>query len=291
MAASAALFSVMSALVKFAGLRLHSQQIVLARSVVMLALCFGWTRARAIDMRGVNRRLLWLRGVLGFAALSCFFFAVTRLPLADVTVLHFTNPAMTAVIAAVVLREHMSTAQSGLMAVGFAGIVLVVRPSFLFGEAAAALDTWGVVAALLGAILAAFVYVLVRQLRKTDHPLVIILYFSLVSAVLAVPTAIPVWLWPTPTEWAALGSIGFVTFVAQVCLTKGLHLEPAGRAMTIGYLQIVFAYFWGIVLFAEMPTVLGGIGALVVVASTWAIGRSHSDEAAERPAPGPGPAA
>ena len=94
MLAAAFFFSLMSLQVKLAGRRLHSSEIVFARSLLSLIFTCVLLRRARVPMWGNRKGPLVLRGLFGFIALSCFFFALTRLPLADATVLHFTNPVM-----------------------------------------------------------------------------------------------------------------------------------------------------------------------------------------------------
>ena len=61
------------------------------------------------------------------------------------------------------------------------------------------------------------------------------------STPLAAPVAAADFVWPTATGWLLLGAIGIVTQIAQIYMTRGLHLEPAGRATAVSYLQVVFA--------------------------------------------------
>ena len=101
MIAAAFFFSLMSLQVKLVGQRLHSSEIVFFRALLSLLFTYVLLRRAGVPVWGHRKGLLVLRGTFGFIALSCFFFALTRLPLADVTVLHFTNPVFTAVIAAI----------------------------------------------------------------------------------------------------------------------------------------------------------------------------------------------
>jgi drug/metabolite transporter (DMT)-like permease len=107
---------------------------------------------------------------------------------------------------------------------------------------------------------------MVRRLRRTEHPDVIVLSFAAVSAVGAAPFALAQWVWPTPVEWLVLLGVGVATQVGQFCLTRGLHLETAGRATTIGYTQVVFATLWGALFLGELPTplVLAGAGLVLM---------------------------
>src|SRR5690606_16685379 len=216
-------------------------------------------RRAKVPPLGHHKPLLLLRGGLGFGGLVCFFYAVTTLPLAEVTVIHYLNPIFTAVLAALLLKERMGPLLVGALLVGLAGVARVARPSFLFGGGSS-LPPLGVAAALTGSLVAAGAYTTVRQLRKTDHPLVIVFYFSLVAVPASLPLVIPVFVMPRGIEWLWLLLIGVMTQIAQVHMTRGLALVPAGPGTAVGYVQIAFAASWGALFFAERPglfTVLG----------------------------------
>lgn len=284
MVAAAFFFSLMSLVVKTLGTGVPTAQVVFARSVVMMAIVVVMIRRAGVPLWGNRRRYLTLRGLAGFSALFCFFYAVPRLPLADVTVIHFTNPVFTAVFAAVALGESMGRREVAGLVTSLAGVVLIARPSFLFGTSGAFLDPVAVGAALLGAVLSSVAYTTVRKLRETDHHLVIIFYFTLVS----VPASLPLmWghaVWPTPVQWLLLATVGVVTFIAQVFLTRGLHRERAGRAMAISYVQVIFAAAWGLLLFREVPDAAGIAGAVLVFTGIVIITSKHRTT----PAPGSG---
>ena len=268
MLAAAFFFSLMSLQVKLAGARLHSTEIVFVRSFLSVIFTYVLLRRARIPVWGQRKRLLVLRGVFGFMALSCFFFALTRLPLADVTVLHFTNPVFTAVLAALLLHERLGSREVLGLLVSLSGVVLVAQPSWLFGSGARDLDLLAVGAALGGAFFSALAYIAVRDLGKTEHHLVVVFYFPLIATPLSIPAMLPHAMWPTLSECVLLFGVAVVTQIAQVYLTKGLHAERAARAMSISYVQILFAATWGLMFFDELPTPLGIAGAVLVVAGT-----------------------
>jgi drug/metabolite transporter (DMT)-like permease len=277
MAAGALSFSLISALVKVAGRTLPTMEIVLARSVVLAVLSAGTLRLRGRPMAGKERRLLLLRGLLGFIALSCFFYSVVALPLADATVIQYTNPVFTALLAAVVLGESLRMVEVGLALTSLAGVLMVAQPTFLFGDAAASLDPFAVVVALGGALFSASAYVAVRRLREED-PMVVVLYFAVFSTVASIPAVLPVWRAPDAREWIILLGVGLTTHLGQVFITLGLRLERAGRAMTVAYLQIVFAAVWGVIFFGEIPDSWSVAGGVVIVVSTFLVARFHAPD-------------
>lgn len=286
-AASAFCFSIMSALVKLAGQRLPTQEIVMLRSALVALICWAMLRSAGIDARGNRRRLLLLRGFIGFLALSCFFYAVVHLPLADATVIQYTNPAFTALIAVWVLGERIGVREALAVGAALAGVVLIARPAFLFGGGG--LDPLAAGIALAGAILSGFAYVTVRKLGATEEPLVIVLYFAVISTLGSIPATAASALMPTATEWGLLLGIGVATQLGQVWLTRGLKAERAGRAMTVGYLQVLFAAIWGALFFGEIPGWPSFAGALLIVGGTLLVaGRTAERVGGLRAVPEPG---
>lgn len=272
MAAGAFFFSVMSLLVKFAGRTLPSQEIVFARSLVMAILTYTTLRRRRIPVLGERRSLLVVRGLLGFAALSCFYYALVHLPLADATVIQYTNPAFAAVFAVLVLGERMRVREIVCVAMSIGGVLLVARPGFLFGGSAG-LDPFAVAVALSGAVLSAAAYVTVRVLAN-EHHLVVIFYFAVISTLGSLPvTAMNVVL-PRPADVLLLLGVGVSTQLGQVFMTKGLHLERTGRATATSLVQIVFAGLWGALFFSQLPGPAGLAGAGLIVAGVLLLGRA-----------------
>jgi drug/metabolite transporter (DMT)-like permease len=275
MAYAAFFFSIMSLLVKVAGRHLPSQEIVFFRSIGTLILSWAGLQRIGYSPWGEQKTLLTLRGITGFLALLCFFYALTELPLGDATVIQYTNPVFTAILAAVFLGEAVKPIVVLSTVGSLTGVALITQPAILFGTASR-LDPLAVGIGLLGAVLAAIAYVLVRQLRGQEHYLVIIFYFSLAGTVGALPITVPVFTWPFWWEWLVLAGIGIVTQIAQIYMTRGLHLEEAGRATAVGYLQLVFAFLWGMLFFAEFPDMWSIAGVVLVVICTFIVSRKRS---------------
>jgi drug/metabolite transporter (DMT)-like permease len=274
-AAGALSFSLMSALAKLSGERIPTQEIIFFRALITTVLTVFALRQRKISLLGTERWLLLLRGLFGFGALSCFLWAVVRLPLADTTVLHFTHPVFTALLAAMFLKETLRRQEVVLAFLAMAGVVTVARPGFLFGVVEG-LNPVAVSVALVGAALSAAAYVTARRLTRTNDPLVIVLAFAVVALFGSLPATVSVFVLPQGWEWLQLLGVGLATQGGQVFVTRALKVEKAGRVMAVGYLQIVFAAFWGLLLFAEAPDLWTWVGALMIIGATLLMGRSWS---------------
>jgi drug/metabolite transporter (DMT)-like permease len=273
MAASAFFFSAMAALIKAAGARLPLFEIVAARSVIAALLAGIGVRRQGHSFVPTEGVRIALRSVLGFIALSCYFYSLIELPLADATVVYFTNPVLTAVAAAAILGEGMGWREAGLVVLSLLGVAVVARPSFLFG-AAHALDPGAVTLDLVSAVFVAASYVTIRSIRR-DPPLLVIFYFAVITIVLAAPLAALDFERPTLVDLLLILGIGVSTHFGQLCITWAFRFERAGRASAVGYLQIVFAAGWGWLLFAERPDQWTWVGAAVIVAATLGLSRLH----------------
>ncbi|MEO6594532.1 MAG: DMT family transporter [Planctomycetota bacterium] len=268
MAQSALWFAVMGLLVKLAGATLPTMEIVFVRGCIVLALSIIAVARARVSPFGLQPRLLLLRGFVGSCALICFYAAVVHLPLAEATVVHQTAPLWTAVLAAWLLHERLEARVLWSIGLCFVGVLMIARPGWLFGAELAPDYPWlYAFVALLGALLSAVAYVTVRLLGRTEHPLVVVFYFPLVTVPLTAPFAIPVWVWPGVAGWLQLLGIGASTMIAQVALTKGLAREAAGRATAVGYLQVALATLFGALVFGVWPDAWSWAGMLLILGS------------------------
>jgi drug/metabolite transporter (DMT)-like permease len=220
----------------------------------------GWLVRRAgLDPLGQRRGLLALRGAVGTAALFCVYLGVMRLPLAAATVLQYLYPSVTALLAWAWLGERPGSRIALAIALGWLGVLVMANP--LGGNGLGpSLPLEGVAWAVGGALLTAVAYVSVRELGRSEHPQVIVLWFPLISIPLSLPLVALAPVMPTLPEVGWLLGVGVFTQLGQIGLTHGLVHLPAARATTIGYAQVAFATLWGWLVFGEgidAPTVAG----------------------------------
>ena len=261
-------FSLMTVCVKQLGGRVPVSEIVLVRSVVSIALTGTAMALGGINPLGSNRRLLLLRGICGSIALLCFFEAITSLPLASATVLQYTYPTFTAGAAWLLLGERLRRRIGIAVVLGWIGVVMVIQPEWL-GAGQIGLATQPVMAALGGALFTALAYVCVRRLSTKEHPLVIILYFPLVSIPLTLPMVIHNGVLPSGVDWFWLLGVGVLTQLGQIWVTKGLSCLPAARATSLNYVQVLFAASWGWIWFNESITAFTCMGAALVLSASF----------------------
>lgn len=268
-------FSIMSVLVKLAGRTVPSMDIVLYRGLVTILLSAWVLRRNQVQpFFGVQRRLLALRGIFGSLALMCFIFSLVHLPLGEATLIQYTNPVFAILIAAAWYHERIGRRELLALVAAMLGVVLIARPAILFGGARDAIHLGHTGIALAGAACSGAAYATIRRLTTEDSR-VVVFYLPLVQIPMALPFVVGHWRMPTAVEWAMLIGAGVATQVAQMYMTRGLQLERTARATTAGYLQIIFAAVWAMLVFGERFTWWTITGAVVIVggASLLVIGK------------------
>jgi drug/metabolite transporter (DMT)-like permease len=265
------LFSVMGALVKYLGQRLDLFQIAFFRCF------FGFVVTLPFVLRKTGHRAFrtthpwghFLRGALGFASMIAGFYATTHLPLTDSTAISFTTPLFMILTAIFLLGETVRWRRGLATLVGFVGVLVMVRPG---SEALDPATGIGLFAALLVAVSTT----LVKRLSATEAALTILLWFGLVSSVLA---AVPVYFtWTTPTRFELLlfGVIGVLGAVGQFFTVRAYAIGELTAIAPIDYSRLVFAGVMGYLMFAELPDQYTLVGALIIVASTLYIARREA---------------
>jgi drug/metabolite transporter (DMT)-like permease len=255
---SALLFAGVGALVKAASADLPSEVIVFFRNAVAMAFLLPWIliRHRNLRLKTSCPHLHLLRAAAGLAAMYCFFIALKLLRLADAMLLCYTLPIFIPIIEWFWLKEPVSRQTKIAVLVGFIGIALVLKPGFGLFQAA------GLVG-LASGLLAALAIVGIRRMTVTEPVVRVVFYFtSFGTLVSAVPLA---WTWQNPSGHmlGVLCFMGVLAIMAQMCLTKGYSMAPAGQVGPFNYGNVVFAALLGWLIWGETMDGLTLVGAVL----------------------------
>ena len=258
MIGSALMFALMGAAVKVASGTLSNAEVVFFRCALGLVFLLPWIAHLGLaGLRTSRPREHLIRGVAGLGTMACFFYAIAHMRLADAVLLNYSLPLFMPFVEAVWLGEPFPRRLWGPVAVGFAGIVLILKPGIGVFQPVALV---GVLAALFASV----AQVGIRQLTRTEPLVRIIFYFALVSTVLsAVPAA---WSWRTPRgeEWWLLLAIGGFGSIGQLLLTAAYGHAPAARVGPFIYSSVVFAGLLEWALWKTIPDALSFAGMIVV---------------------------
>ncbi len=255
-------------------------QMILVRSIIMVPVLGIWALRRGHPLVGQRKGLLFFRGFLGTLSLFAFFYALKRLPLADTVLIFQAHPLLVAALAPLFLKERNLPVHWFLLLVSFAGVVLVVGPT--------GAGSWeGRLTALACCVLASFVYIIVRVLKRTEATLSIAISFPAVSLVLFGPAflfGMYDWVSPSLYDWFLLGAMAISAAAGQVLLTKGLGMVPAARGTALSNLQVAFALTYGVLIFQEIPGWVTVAGAVLIVCAQLALAALRCDRLDRMPA-------
>ncbi len=258
-------FSLMSASVK----AVHEYgipvfEIVAARALVSFIISYADVKRKRIPVWGNNKPLLFVRGAVGTFSLICVYYSVTSLPLAEATILQYTHPIFTALLAVFFLKEKIQPATLVCLVLCILGLYCILIPE-LNGTTEVTLPTFSVAIALLGAFGSSIAYVIVRKLSQTEDSSVIILYFPMIATPISIILVWNEFVWPDLYLTIMLVMIGIFTQIGQYGLTKAMKTQEAGKASAFSYVQIVFSIVIGVIYFDEIPAAWTYIGGALIV--------------------------
>jgi drug/metabolite transporter (DMT)-like permease len=256
------LFSTMDAMVKALGESYGPFQMMLFRSTIALVpLYFLFRNAGGLRLVRSNRPVLQvLRIATGFGSLLGFFYIFPRMPLVDAYAISYAAPLFMVGLAAPILGETAGWRRWSAVAVGFAGVLVMLEP-------------WNISVHWLSLVVlaATFCYslsaVLTRLISRYDHDAATIFWFCLFASVVSAIGAVPEWKWPTAADWFWLSSLGLIGGVAQILVTRALRLAPASILAPFDYSSIVLAVAYGYLWFKEEPSPAVWYGLPLVIGS------------------------
>ena len=203
----------------------------------------------------------WLRSVLLFGSTTFNFLALRHLRLDQTTTISFLTPLTVAVLSGPLLGEWIGWRRMLAVLVGFAGILIAVRPGFVAFEPAL---IYSFACMLCYALFA----ILTRYLAPHDPPEVTLFYSLLVGAIATTPFAFADWVWPSePIVWAAMVSIGVFAALGHLLFIVAHRFAPAAVISPFSYVSLLTATAAGYFLFGHLPDIWTLAGAAVVIGS------------------------
>jgi drug/metabolite transporter (DMT)-like permease len=227
-----------------------------------------------ISLTSGNKKLLFLRGLLGGAALLLSFYAVSKMKLSEVSILLQTTPIFVVIFAKMFLKEQLPKSFYLLMLLSICGVLFVIKPSFnSIGSIPAML-------ALLSAILASAAYVCIKSLRKTHSTQIVVLYFTMAAMLVPIPLMWNNFVIPGLRDSIFLFVLGITATAGQFFMTKAYGVEKAGVVSMVNYTTVFFNMFWDIVIWSallDLGSIVGGtlilLSSVILTIKTYSEGR------------------
>lgn len=271
MIVSCFLFACMGVCVKLASGDFSTGEIVFWRGFISMLMMVGLALSRGVALRTPHWRMHLSRSLAGSTALGCYFFAIGVLPLATAVTLNYTSPLFVALLLGLLFHERLTAITSGAVLVGFAGVVVLLRPTLQP-------EQWlGALAGLGSGAMASLAYISLRELgRKGESEVRTVFWFSLMTTAVGLAWSLSGELHtPTPRQLATLLGVGLFGGLAQLAMTRSYRYGRTVVSANLSYATVVFASLFGMLLWDErMPAsswlaiALIVTGAIVVSLST-----------------------
>jgi drug/metabolite transporter (DMT)-like permease len=242
-------------------------ELIFVRAAVCTVLMLPWlVRSGTIALATTRLKLHVTRVVAIYVGGVMWVYGVANMPMADVNALNFTSPLFTVLIAVLVLGDRASAHRWAVIAIGFAGTLVILRPGFTEVSLAAVVTLGGAFAFSIG-------HACAKALSSTESPNVTVFYTYALQALVGIVPAAFVWIAPGLADWGWMLLVGLFTLGAQQALVRALTAAPASLVMPFNFLQLPFVALFGFALFGEISEIWTWIGARVIFAATWDLAR------------------
>lgn len=255
-------FSVVMTLAKKVSPEISGATLIFCR--LLIGLTFAMPLFASQGMRTVlkthNIGIHIIRAIIVTCAMGFTYYAYRNLPLAEAASIGQTGPLFTSLLAVLILGEKMTLPKWLAMAVGYAGVLFIVKP----GQADFNI---ALMAALAANLLAGIAIIMAKKLSNTDSSQTILFYGTVGTLILTSVQVLFSWQTPSFVDFIYLIFIGAAGMLSQYCYLQALKYAPASFVTPFEYSRLCVTIPIGIVVFGEMPDLYSLLGSLIIVGS------------------------
>lgn len=264
----------MAALIKLASQSgIHIAELMFWRQLVSVPILLVWAMLAGGIVQELSTRRPRQhakRALYGIVGMVLNFGAVILLPLAEATTLGFTAPIFAVLLSIVLLKESVGLWRWSAVVAGFAGIIIISQPG------GGHIPLFGAAVALGGAFMIALISIQLRDLSRTETPLVIVFWFAAATVLITFPFMLHVHEPLSIYQWWLVIGIGVAGTWGQVLITAALRFGKVSSVIVMDYSSIIWATLCGWLIFSTLPPITTWIGApLVVLAGAIISWREH----------------
>lgn len=269
-------FIMVTALVKAMGPRMPAAEAAFLRyliGLVFLLPVIGALRTTRITAR--QWRLFTIRGVCHALGVILWFYAMVRLPIAEVTAMNYLTPIYVTIGAAIFLGERLAARRIVAVCLGLLGAAIILRPGFREVSS-------GHISMLVASLVFAGSYLLAKVLADELKPTVVVAMMSVFVTLGLAPFAAADWIAPNARELMYLAGVALFATAGHFTMTLAFAAAPMTVTQPVTFLQLIWATLLGVLVFAEPVDIWVVIGGFVILASvsfiTWreAMLKGHS---------------
>jgi len=254
--------SLMHVIIRYTTQQLHPFEVAFFRNFFGLTVLVPILWRNGLGVLRTRRLPLHMtRSAFQFVSMVTFFFGLSVVPLAKASALRFTSPLFVTIFAALLLGEAIRLRRIGAVAVGFVGMLVIVRPSAETIEA-------GTVLIIISSATLAGMYLCIKKLSATESSIVITAYGASMLTVLSIVPSLFVWQWPTLEQFILMFAMGALGSLAHVTTASVLKSAEASEIVPYDFTRLVWASILGFALFGEIPTWATLAGGLIIIASS-----------------------
>ena len=260
-------FTFLGVMIRMANNEVHILEIVFFRYLFSLLIMVPWVlRLGVSGLKAKNIPLLFTRSISSYIAAILWFASMIYLPLTEATALGYTTPLFVTLGAVLFLNEVVGKQRWFALGIGFAGILVILRP----GSATFAMPA---LLAIGGAIFIACSALLVKILNKTDTPDIIVLYMAIFSTPISLIAVLFVWKTPSYEALAWLFGIGLFSTIGHLAYTRSFAAANASVVLPYDYMRLLMVAAVGYGFFKEIPDIWTWVGGCIIIISTFYISR------------------
>ena len=233
-------------------------QVIFFRSLGTLVFTIPFLINQKISFFGHQKLLLILRSIVGFAGMGLFFASIKFLTIGSAVSIRYVAPIFAAIFAIFILKEKIKFLQWICFIVAFVGVILLkgFDPQ---------VSNIGLGLAILSALFTGLVFIIIRKIGAKDHPVVIVNYFMVFSAIVGGVLAIKDWIMPQGLEWLILLSLGVFGYFGQLFMTKAVQSTEVNSIVPLKYIEVIFTMIFGILYFKESYTIMSIFAILLIL--------------------------
>ncbi|KZD12103.1 hypothetical protein AUP43_05530 [Oceanibaculum pacificum] len=270
MALCGLIFASFMAIVRLLSHQMHPVQVSFLRYSLGLAFMVPLIlRMRAQDFRAANLPLHAMRGIGHGVGVMLWFYAMSRIPIAEVSAIGFTAPVFATLGAALLLGEKIRLRRILAIVMGLFGAFVVIRPGF------AVVDP-GAIAMLITAPLFGFSDVFAKMLMRKESGPAVVGFLSLFVTLVTLGPAIYVWQTPTLEQWGLACLIAFLANLGHLSMMHAFKIAEMSAVQPVKFLQLLWAALIGFMVFGELPSVWTWVGSAIIVLSAYYIARREA---------------
>ena len=260
-------FVAVTALVKVMDGRIPAAQSAFLRYVLGLVFLIPvWRELISLRLTRRQMTIFGVRGVFHSLAVILWFYAMSRIPIAEVTAMNYLNPVYVTVLAVFVLGEKLAIRRVMAVVAALIGALIILRPGFR------ELDP-GHIAMLFTALFFAFSYLSAKIMSGEVPASMVVAVLSITVTIGLTPFAVAVWVPPQPMDLVILAAVACFATLGHYCMTRAFAAAPVTVTQPVTFLQLVWSVLIGALFFAEPADPWVILGGAVIMASvafiTW----------------------